>query len=355
MMVAISNIRGPREVYDLSFKYLNVIMSTSDSNEVVNFNSNGEETNRSVRNKRKQMDPTCCPVCSLTIRNSEIDLHLASEIDKLYKVSTAKHKFLRSSATPSSHNGKENGRKDKFWDTYQKVRANRQNRQRVKSPRRKVQGVTCPVCNKETEEDISLHVDRCLRRADNSADSDENIDVEGYEEYEWAGQSRVRATSLLEGGVSTIGTSLNMADDDEDLVVDGDDSEEFGTPQYTERDVIVPDDEEQDALRKAVVGTDKEKKNSDREVLSENSVSVSGDPVLEALKNRIKELESRDYGKDEVYKCLICMERYRTPVISVCCWHVHCEQCWLQTLGTKKLCPQCNMITSPANLRRIYM
>lgn len=49
------------------------------------------------------------------------------------------------------------------------------------------------------------------------------------------------------------------------------------------------------------------------------------------------------------------MERYKTPVTSVCCWHVHCEQCWLQTLGAKKLCPQCNMITSPADLRKIYM
>ncbi|CAG2053280.1 unnamed protein product [Timema podura] len=48
-------------------------------------------------------------------------------------------------------------------------------------------------------------------------------------------------------------------------------------------------------------------------------------------------------------------ERYKKPVISVCCWHVHCEECWLHTLGAKKLCPQCNMITSPSDLRRIYM
>nr|CAD7585554.1 unnamed protein product [Timema genevievae] len=49
------------------------------------------------------------------------------------------------------------------------------------------------------------------------------------------------------------------------------------------------------------------------------------------------------------------IERYKKPVISVCCWHVHCEECWLHTLGAKKLCPQCNMITSPSDLRRIYM
>jgi len=27
-------------------------------------------------------------------------------------------------------------------------------------------------------------------------------------------------------------------------------------------------------------------------------------------------------------------ERYKKPVISVCCWHVHCEECWLHTLVT---------------------
>ena len=37
-------------------------------------------------------------------------------------------------------------------------------------------------------------------------DEDENVDVEGegdsgmYEEYEWAGQRRIRATTLLVGG-----------------------------------------------------------------------------------------------------------------------------------------------------------
>ena len=37
-----------------------------------------------------------------------------------------------------------------------------------------------------------------------AADEDENVDVEGdnemYEEYEWAGQRRIRATTLLVGG-----------------------------------------------------------------------------------------------------------------------------------------------------------
>lgn len=74
--------------------------------------------------------------------------------------------------------------------------------------------------------------------------------------------------------------------------------------------------------------------------------------IIESLRQRIKELEFQIKNKS---KCLICLDEYKVPVVSVCCWHVHCEECWLRTLGARKLCPQCNMITSPKELRRIYM
>lgn len=40
-----------------------------------------------------------------------------------------------------------------------------------------------------------------------SASDDESIDVEAesFDEYEWAGQTRVRASSMLEGGYSAAG------------------------------------------------------------------------------------------------------------------------------------------------------
>lgn len=74
--------------------------------------------------------------------------------------------------------------------------------------------------------------------------------------------------------------------------------------------------------------------------------------VIEALKEKIREYEIIIKNKS---KCLICMDEFRVPVVSICCWHVHCEECWLRTLGARKLCPQCNMITSPTDLRKIYM
>ncbi|XP_075012058.1 E3 ubiquitin-protein ligase RNF220 isoform X4 [Calonectris borealis] len=178
-------------------------------------------------------------------------------------------------------------------------------------------------------------------------------------------------------------------DSDADLDVDGDDTLEYGKPQYTEADVIPCTGEEpgeakeREALRGAVLngGTpstritpefskwasdempstsngesskqetmQKTCKNSDIEKITEDSAVTT----FEALKARVRELE-RQLSRGDRYKCLICMDSYTMPLTSIQCWHVHCEECWLRTLGAKKLCPQCNTITSPGDLRRIYL
>lgn len=331
----------------------------NDDSEVPGTSFQFEEAGRGCRNKRKQNDPTCCPVCGLTLRQSEVDGHLHCEIEKLKKILCPKNKS-NSKSSCSSTNGS-NNQSDRKWSTYQKVRLNRQTRQKTKKKKRQVEG-TCPICNEEVTEDITMHVELCLKRseANDSDSSDENIDVENnFEEYEWAGQTRVRATTLVEGSLSTMGTSISMADGDEYLNVDGDDGQMYGSPQYSETDVILPcEDPENFALRKAVAGSSPRtlggKSNTNDVEFYDSLESNGGDPTVEVLKNKIKEME-RNQNEEEVYKCLICMERYKTPVISICCWHVHCEKCWLQTLGVKKLCPQCNSITSPTDLRKIYM
>uniref|UniRef100_A0A673UAS6 Ring finger protein 220 n=1 Tax=Suricata suricatta TaxID=37032 RepID=A0A673UAS6_SURSU len=202
-------------------------------------------------------------------------------------------------------------------------------------------------------------------------------------------------------------------DSDADLDVDGDDTLEYGKPQYTEADVIPCTGEEpgeakeREALRGAVLNggppstritpefskwasdempstsngesskqeaMQKTCKNSDIEKITEDSAVTT----FEALKARVRELE-RQLSRGDRYKCLICMDSYSMPLTSIQCWHVHCEECWLRTLvyslppwvrcllcppprpavshilGAKKLCPQCNTITAPGDLRRIYL
>ena len=74
--------------------------------------------------------------------------------------------------------------------------------------------------------------------------------------------------------------------------------------------------------------------------------------VLEALKAKVRQ---QDQLLAHTPRCQICLGPYQQPLVSIQCWHVHCRACWLQSLGAKKLCPQCTIITAPSDLRRIYL
>ncbi|KAI8636761.1 hypothetical protein BD408DRAFT_425614 [Parasitella parasitica] len=267
---------------------------------------------------------------------------------------------------------------------------------------------TCFICQQRLYgdlEDINLHIDNCLSHpASNSVEeseqedmgeTEENENTESrqssqttttWEEYEWAGQVRVRASAMMEGGYGGAGFATTSKievddDDDQDLDVEDDDAAQFGATQYTERDIVVNMDENNEndsALREMVSGgsvrTPTLESDQEQGQDFEATVSVSGwdqhlkkeshythstsspskkqsSLVIDSLKARIHELESASKSSN----CLICLENYKTPLTSIVCWHVHCEQCWLHTLGTKKLCPQCQKITTPADLRRIYL
>jgi E3 ubiquitin-protein ligase RNF220/Zinc finger, C3HC4 type (RING finger) len=210
------------------------------------------------------------------------------------------------------------------------------------------------------------------------------------ESYSWCGQTRIRATTLIEGNLSSTvgGIVVNKAAEDEDTEVniDGDDdTQAYGASQYCERDIILLNKDDQ-RLRDLVIGEDVPSTSSQicREAREENNQNVansastspssekidsfsdneklttstndstehSSQQIIESLKGRIREYENFIKNKP---KCLICLDDFKKPVVSICCWHVHCEECWLYTLGCRKLCPQCNMITSASDLRRIYL
>ncbi|KAJ6635025.1 E3 ubiquitin-protein ligase [Pseudolycoriella hygida] len=364
---------------------------------------------KGVRQRKKQSEPIRCPVCSITVRPNEMEYHTSLEIERLQKIHNTGNRSKKiptnSKDTPScsSVSNAEPTDAKACWSTYQKIKNNRQARLKVKTRKRKADadGIHCPICNETTADDINAHVEICLRRAEGSNNSigsdDESIDVEAesYDEYEWAGQTRIRASSLLEGGYSGtgLGTSVvncSNADEDEDLNVDVDDTQIYGESQFSERDVIVPtaatnkETSENMYLRQLVVGEDLTRPDANTSRSKDDAVngkwgesseslkicvkndagevtSIASDPcnansnqqqIIESLKEKIREYEGQINNK---CKCLICMDSYVDPVVSICCWHVHCEECWLRTLGARKLCPQCNMITSPTDLRRIYM
>ncbi|XP_058251245.1 E3 ubiquitin-protein ligase RNF220a isoform X3 [Hemibagrus wyckioides] len=375
-----------------------------------------------------------CPICQVLLRPGELQEHMEQEMERLTHLHISKNpspKDLSTApGTPKSlllsvHIKREgespvisplssdDPHHSDRYQTFLRVRANRQTRLNV--------GDLCwrRRYGKDVPRDVPLapyclhdaRIGKLKRRKPEDGQreggmEDDQADMEGengtrFEEYEWCGQKRIRATSLLEGGFRGTGFAMcstkESHDSDADLDVDGDDTLEYGKAhRYTEADIIPCSGEDQgetkerEALRGAVLNggmpsnritpefskwasdempstsngeSSKQEassaststvprtcKNSEIEKITEDSTGTT----LEALKARIRELEKQILRGDR-YKCLICMDSYTAPLTSIQCWHVHCEECWLRTLGNKKLCPQCNTITSPGDLRRVYL
>ncbi|XP_046707691.1 E3 ubiquitin-protein ligase RNF220a isoform X3 [Silurus meridionalis] len=375
-----------------------------------------------------------CPICQVLLRPGELQEHMEQEMERLTHLHISKNPLQKdlstAPGTPKSlllsvHIKREgespvisplssdDPHHSDRYQTFLRVRANRQTRLNV--------GDLCwrRRYGKDVPRDVPLasyclhdaRIGKLKRRKPEDGQreggmEDDQAEAEGengtrFEEYEWCGQKRIRATSLLEGGFRGTGFAMcstkESHDSDADLDVDGDDTLEYGKAhRYTEADIIPCSGEDQgetkerEALRGAVLNggmpsnritpefskwasdempstsngeSSKQEassaststvprtcKNSEIEKITEDSTGTT----LDALKARIRELEKQILRGDR-YKCLICMDSYTAPLTSIQCWHVHCEECWLRTLGNKKLCPQCNTITSPGDLRRVYL
>ncbi|EMP26499.1 hypothetical protein UY3_16422 [Chelonia mydas] len=153
------------------------------------------------------------------------------------------------SRTASPHSSDDIHHSDRY-QTFLRVRANRQTRLNARIGKMK-----------RRKQDEGQREGSCMTE-DDSVDI-ENENGNRFEEYEWCGQKRIRATTLLEGGFRGSGfimcSGKENPDSDADLDVDGDDTLEYGKPQYTEADIIPCTGEEpgeakeREALRGAVL------------------------------------------------------------------------------------------------------
>ncbi|KAJ2484219.1 hypothetical protein EV174_002601 [Coemansia sp. RSA 2320] len=242
---------------------------------------------------------------------------------------------------------------------------------------------TCFICSEVLDGDtdaVNAHIDGCLSQSAAGADaSREQMMVE----YEWDGQRRIRATAMLEGGVVAAGLGYGSSgthkDTDDDIDVDAEDETNFGAAQYDDSNLLycaadseaggeshrhrqsnlqyeefAPPLDSDPSTSTGPPNGELTKESSQHQPAAGWQAASGGSSrlVIEALKERIRE---QDRLLQSAHKCLICLELYNKPCTSINCWHVYCEQCWLHTLGTKKLCPQCQQITQPTDLRRIYL
>ncbi|KAH8407932.1 hypothetical protein KR222_002506 [Zaprionus bogoriensis] len=394
-------------------------------------------TNGDSLNLANSEEDVICPSCDAKIKRSQVADHCQVEVERLHSMQAlpaAPATVTVTTQSPSPQQvGELAGNQRRPWSVFQRVQRNRQARQRQRTRKRPTpppapppaaapaaasqestrsstglgtgSGAgtgtgTCPVCSKNfPQAQLQEHANLCLRQSNGEqrASSDEDEDSEEYEEYEWAGQKRIRVSTLVQGGYGALNLGQTIRynggqqanEDEDDVNVDEDDTHIYGPTQYGEADVIplAHDDAEEGGtseaeavtsyVRRLISSSDAPKNHSTSEEhcppvdeamepsTSHASASASlsaprasrsshqnQQQIIESLKARLRLYEKQAQSK---FKCLICIDDYKNPAISVSCWHVHCEQCWLQTLGARKLCPQCNSITTPKDLRRIYL
>ncbi|VEN61681.1 unnamed protein product [Callosobruchus maculatus] len=306
------------------------------------------------------------------------------ELERLYKLSgtgiSATRKRPRSEPNRPPALPGDTGPEGR-WETFQRIRTNRQGRLRIKIRKRRSDEM-CPICSghpHRTQEEINMHVERCVRKNSAMTDEDETVDVEGDSELEeWHETQRRRMNSLIEGMTNAVAqtpSSTRMTtttevseegeNDGDDVIVDGDEPEVATVNSSMDVEVKVESGDSSNKKTSSSNSNSQQQQQCDSNVSTSDAEPSSRAQMIEELKNRIKQLEAEGGGgtdtttttndSNEEYKCLICLEHYKKPVISTVCWHVHCEECWLHTLGSKKVCPQCSMITAPTDLRRIFM
>lgn len=82
------------------------------------------------KRQRKRTSPVICPVCSVTIREHELENHFRNELDKLGKIKRIINKSPCTSPGTSSkikpgESSMSKNDSEENWDTYQKIKENR--------------------------------------------------------------------------------------------------------------------------------------------------------------------------------------------------------------------------------------
>ncbi|XP_035701785.1 E3 ubiquitin-protein ligase RNF220 isoform X2 [Folsomia candida] len=365
----------------------------------VNGTPNSDITDRSTPDeghisskRRRRHGEIPCPVCKLSLHPMDLESHLLNEVEQLICISQIRRQaqlHLRSgeplpcSSRDSPSNKKEGElSQDSRWDTYQRVRNNRHSRLRLKTRRRREESggsgpshpqVNFSMCRMQlhgSNEQLSGHLD--VRKNGEIEEDDEPVDIEGDEdndsrdanEYEWGNRR------ILKSSHNSSMTAINMTTSkrrDEEIDVDGDEISAYGCPQYCEADIQAvlkkspSPSKEQDGANHSKENKWYDEDSSDagggRGVGPVND-NINLRMVIHALRTRIREMEKETTTTgvpNDGTHCHVCSGSCKKPVVSISCWHVHCEKCWLRSLGSKKLCPQCNMITATSDLRRIVL
>ncbi|CAB4059907.1 unnamed protein product [Lepeophtheirus salmonis] len=295
-----------------------------------------------------------CPICGMPLRSSDLESHYTQELDYLSKLSAALYlnqqqalKIARNQSAQNVPNKLSSGIEvapRSRWDTFQRIQRNRQSRIRVKLSRR---------AGKRPDEILEEEFLSSSRK--NILPGEEDIDIVVDE----SGAGGCSSSSSNGGGAAGKGnTSLCSSSEGSHI---------YGPSQFTEADVlncmneennseVIPSSSSSTHLNS--VNSSDEKSLVKRETTSNGSPNPGMDESscssptstenIDALKEKLKALEDHT-------KCAKCSNTLKNPVVSIGCWHIQCQRCWLISLGTNKSCSQCSVTSVPQDLRRVFL
>ncbi|XP_040579953.2 E3 ubiquitin-protein ligase RNF220 [Lepeophtheirus salmonis] len=293
-----------------------------------------------------------CPICGMPLRSSDLESHYTQELDYLSKLSAALYlnqqqalKIARNQSAQNVPNKLSSGIEvapRSRWDTFQRIQRNRQSRIRVKLSRR---------AGKRPDEILEEEFLSSSRKS--ILPGEEDIDIVGDE----SGAGGCSSSSSNGGGAAGKGnTSLCSSSEGSHI---------YGPSQFTEADVLNCMNEENNS---EVIPSSSSSSNTHlnsvnssdvkRETTSNGSPNPGMDESscssptstenIDALKEKLKALEDHT-------KCAKCSNTLKNPVVSIGCWHIQCQRCWLISLGTNKSCSQCSVTSVPQDLRRVFL
>ncbi|GFT13425.1 e3 ubiquitin-protein ligase Rnf220 [Nephila pilipes] len=349
--------------------------------------STPEDSGTPKRHKKYFLDGQTpyCPVCGVSLQLSELSSHFDLEVERLMEMNKCPSSHIEISSMHSPFSSPlcmvrkdDKGKPESRWETYQRVKGNRTTR--LTSARCVIKRKKWDDPNERAQEESVHLLPPALRKREQDMDPETSIDSRTAANFNWAVTARLHAYASLQRSLPDFSARKFEVPEDEnqELNVDGDDSATYGQPHYTEADVITCSTEDntdnKEQIRRLQSNESSYQRLSESNQWTMNggnngegqevtSTCVNTNDTSECISPSDKNSKPNkevngDNPKDQIedgIKCLICMEPFIKPVVSICCWHVHCEECWLKTLGTKKLCPQCNMITAARDLRRIYL
>ncbi|CAF3820515.1 unnamed protein product [Rotaria sp. Silwood1] len=306
----------------------------------------GKYSENRCRSSTYDLQNPQCPICQISLNGQDMITHIQHELDTIERTRQQyKYSIRRSSHLTNGNNSKIlqentiNNIDQTFktrYETYIRVRTSRQQRLNAKLQlhnRRINRNDTrnCPICYQiipinTDEEYFCTHVQQCSRKREQLAANAALVAI--------ANQHRVPpppppAPPLV------LQTRESTQDDPDVNVVDMDD------------------------------GIEHEDNNSNRQSTNETTSTVdhSDDRCQESF-NSDQRFSPSTQKSDILYssnvneldppKCVVCMESCIKPCVSLICWHINCEECWLKYLNEKNICPQCHLQTTSKNLRRIF-